>query len=130
MNKNSQGFTLIEILVALSILAVAMTAVSRSASSGVQNAAALREHVIANWVAQNRMALHQAGSDWLPTGITTGNESQAGQDWPWQEEVIATPNPTMARIVVRVFAPGQSPEKGKDGRVLRELTGFLVKYPR
>jgi len=119
-----RGFTLIEVLVALFILAIAMAAVSRTASSSIHHVDALRTRVIADWVAQNRLALHQARSDWPAPGIQTGEEAQAGQTYPWQEEVIATPNPTMRRIVVSVYAP----DGGK--HMLRELTGYLVQYPR
>jgi general secretion pathway protein I len=119
-----QGFTLLEVLVALAILAIAMAAVSRTANSSVQHVEALRERIIANWVAQNRMALHQARSDWPAPGTQNGEESQAGEPYTWQEQVSATPNPTMRRIVVSVYDP-------KDRQhVLRELTGYLVRFPR
>ncbi len=119
-----RGFTLIEVLVALVILAIAMAAVSRTASSSIRHADAMRTRVIADWVAQDRLALHQARGDWLPTGTQNGVEQQAGQTYPWQEEIIATPNPTMRRIVVSVYAPDDKTYK------LRELTGYLVQYPR
>ena len=119
-----RGFTLLEVLVALAILAIAMAAVSRTASSSIRNADALRIRVIADWVAQNRLANHQALNDWPLPGIQTGSEDQAGQTYPWQEEVISTPNPTMRRIVVSVYAPDDANLK------LRELTGYLVQYPR
>ncbi len=122
--KKQLGFTLLEVLVALAILAVTMAAVSRTARSSIHHVDALRTRVVANWVAQNRLALHQARGDWLPTGIQTGEETQAGLSYPWREEVIATPNPTMRRIVVNVYAPDDAKF------VLRELTGYLVQYPR
>ena len=122
--RKHRGFTLLEVLVALAILAIAMAAVSRTASSSIRNADALRIRVIADWVAQNRLANHQALNDWPSPGIQTGSEDQAGQTYPWQEEVISTPNPTMRRIVVSVYAPDDAKLK------LRELTGYLVQYPR
>jgi general secretion pathway protein I len=63
-------------------------------------------------------------SDWPAPGIQTGSEDQAGQTYPWQEEVIDTPNPTMRRIVVSVYSPDDGKFK------LRELTGYLAQYPR
>jgi len=122
--RTQNGFTLLEVLIALFILAITMAAVSRTASSSVHHVDALRTRVIADWVAQNRLALHQARGDWLPPGIQTGEEAQAGQSYRWQEDVIATPNPTMRRIVVSVYAPEDKTHK------LRELTGYLVQYPR
>jgi general secretion pathway protein I len=118
------GFTLLEVLVALAILAITMAAVSRTASASIHHVEALRTRVIADWVAQNRLALHQARGDWLPPGIQTGEEAQAGQNYRWQEEIIATPNPTMRRIIVSVYAPDDPKH------ALRELTGYLVQYSR
>ena len=122
--SRQSGFTLLEVLVALAILAITMAAVSRAASSSIHHVEAMRTRVIADWVAQNRLALHLARSDWLAPGIQIGEEAQAGQTYPWQEEVIATPNPTMRRIVVRVYAPDDAKH------TLRELTGYLVLYAR
>jgi general secretion pathway protein I len=123
-NNPQSGFTLLEVLVALFILAITMAAVSRTASSSIHHVEALRTRVIADWVAQNRLATHQARGDYPAPGIQTGEEAQAGQNYPWQEEVIATPNPTMRRIVVNVYAPDDAKHS------LRELTGYLVQYPR
>ncbi|MDP1633277.1 MAG: type II secretion system minor pseudopilin GspI [Gallionellaceae bacterium] len=122
--KNQRGFTLLEVLVALFILAITMAAVSRTASSSIHHVEAMRTRIIADWVAQNRLATHQARGDWPAPGILTGEEAQAGQSYPWQEEIIATPNPTMRRIIVSVYAPDDKQHS------LRELTGYLVQHPR
>ena len=118
------GFTLLEVLVALAILAVTMAAVGRAASSGVQHVEAMRVRVLADWVAQNRLALHAARGDWLPVGIQNGEEEQAGRKYAWREEIIATPNPTLRRIVVNVYSPDD-----KDYS-LRETTAYLVQFKR
>ncbi len=125
MNRRwAQGFTLLEVLVALAVLAVCMAAVARAASSGVGHVEAMRERTLADWVAQNRMALHAARNDWLPVGTQNGEETQAGQHFIWREEISATPNPTMRRIVVSVSAQNE-PEHH-----LRQMTGYLVEYSR
>ena len=122
--KRYRGFTLLEVLVALAILAITMAAVSRTASSSIHHADAMRTRVIADWVAQNRLALHQARGDWLPPMLQKGEEVQAGRSYTWQEEVTSTPNPTMRRIVVSVYAPDDANHK------LREITAYLVQYSR
>jgi len=120
----SQGFTLLEVLVALAVLAVCMAAVARAAGSGVNHVEAMRERSLADWVAQNRLALHAARGDWLPVGTQNGEEAQAGRNFSWREEVSATPNPAMRRIVVSVFASNEPDHP------LRQMTSYLVEYSR
>jgi general secretion pathway protein I len=122
--KKARGFTLLEVLVALAILAVSMAAVSRAAGSGIAHVEAMRVRTLADWVAQNRLALHAARGDWLPAGTQNGEETQAGQRFSWREEISDTPNPTMRRIVVNVYAPSE-PDYS-----LRQMTSYLVKYAR
>lgn len=123
-HKIHGGFTLLEVLVALAILSVTMAAVGRAASSGIQHAEAMRVRVLADWVAQNRLALRAARGEWLSVGVQNGEEEQAGKHFIWREEIIATPNPTLRRIVVNVYATGNTDDP------LRQMTSYLVQYPR
>lgn len=119
-----QGFTLLETLVALAILAVALAAVMRATGAGTNHAETMRIRVLADWVAQNRMALHAARGDFLPPGIQNGEETQAGIRLIWKEEIGVTPNPAFRRIEVSVYAPDE-PEYA-----LRKLSSFLVQQKR
>jgi len=84
--NNSQGFTLIEVIVALAIIAIAMGAVMTSVTANVGNAAALKERTIAHWVAMNKMAEMQVTKAY-PRGRSS-NESveMAGVEWHVQVE--------------------------------------------
>ncbi len=119
-----RGFTLLETLVALAILAIAMAAVLRVAGAQTRHAEELRLRVAADWVAQNRLALHAARGNWLAVGAQEGEETQAGIRLLWREEVSATPNPSFRRMEVSVFAP-DDPQ-----HALRRLSGFLVEQRR
>ena len=123
-NRRLVGFTLLETLVALAILAIALAAVMRATGAGINHADAMRMRVLADWVAQNRLAQHAARGDFLPPGLQNGEETQAGIQLLWQEDISVTPNPAFRRIEVSVFAP-DNPEYA-----LRRLSGFLVQQRR
>jgi len=119
-----KGFTLLETLVALAILAIALAAVMRATGASTNHAEAMRMRVLADWVAQNRLAQHAARGDFLPPGIQNGEETQAGIRLLWKEDIGVTPNPAFRRIEVSVYAP-DDPEYA-----LRRLTGFLTQQRR
>ena len=117
------GFTLIEVLVALAIIAIALLAALRAAAQGTTNAGELRARLLAGWVAENRLAEHRARGDWLSLGLQRGSEREGGIEFAWREEVIATPNPAFRRVDVFVFATPA------EARALAHLTGFVVHPP-
>lgn len=120
---SSAGFTLIEVLVALAVVAVALLAALRAAGLGTNNVGELRSRLLAEWVAENLLAEHRARGDWLPLGISRNQGRQGGSDFAWREEVVATPNPAFRRVDVFVFVP---PE---ESHALAHLTGFVVQPP-
>ena len=121
---SERGFTLLESLVALAILAIALAAVLRATSASTTHVDALRQRLLADWVAQNRIALHTGRGDWLPVGTQQGEEVQAGVKFLWHETISTTPNPSFRRIEVGVSA-NEDPK-----HALRHLSGYLAEFPR
>ncbi len=127
MNRDSsmqRGFTLLETLVALAILAIALAAILRTAGAETRHTEELRLRLLADWVAQNRLALHAARGDWIGIGTQNGEDTQAGIRFLWKEEINDTPNPAFRRIEVGVYAPED------DKYALRKLSGYLVEQRR
>ncbi len=120
-----KGFTLLETLVALAILAIALAAVLRATGAATNHAEDMRIRLLADWVAQNHLALHAARGDWINVGIQNGEEIQSGIRLLWTEEIIDTPNPAFRRIEISVTDPTEGV-----GHVLRRLSGYLVQVPR
>lgn len=108
----------------MAILAIALSAVLRVAGTETRNTEELRLRLLADWVAQNRLALHAARGDWIAAGIQEGNETQAGISLLWREKISATPNPAFRRVEVSVYL-AHDPQ-----HALRQLTGFLVQQRR
>lgn len=123
MNAKRAGFTLVEVLVALAIIAVALMAAMRAAGQGTNNVGELRSRLLAGWVAENLLAEHRARRDWLPVGIQRGSGRQGGMDFTWREEIIDTPNPSFRRVDVKVYAGGD------ESHSLAHLVGFVVFSP-
>ena len=104
--RRARAFTLIEVLVALAILAVALAAGMRAVAQSADGAASLRLRTLALWVAQNRLAQAQLADPWPARGVVDGDETQAGTRLVWRETVSDTPNPALRRIEIVVTEPG------------------------
>ena len=78
------GFTLMEVLIALAVLAIALGAIIQSMVANTSNAAYLRDRTFAHWVAMNRVAEIQALNEWPAKGTDRGTESMANFEWNWQ----------------------------------------------
>lgn len=124
--RRAPGFTLVEVLVALAIVAIALLAALRASGQATNAVGELRLRLFAGWVAENRLAEHRARGDWLALGIGRGSQSEGGVDFAWREEVIATPNPAFRRVDVFVSAPATP---SGEARALAHLTGFVVRPP-
>jgi general secretion pathway protein I len=101
--RRAPGFTLLECVIALAILAVALTSALRAVGNTAASAATLRERTLAGWVAQNRLAELRATAAWPPVGRNEGRATQAGRSYVWREEIRPTPNPLFRRVDVSVF---------------------------
>lgn len=98
------GFTLIEVLVALLVLALALLALTRTAASQVQNFGALRERTLAGWLAQDVLAETRIAAHFPATGSSDGQRQFAGRQWHWELDVQATEVASIRRLDVRVFS--------------------------
>ena len=116
-----KGFTLIEILVAVAILAVALAATTRAASIATDGALETRQRLLATWAAQNRVAELRARRVFPSVAATRMNAEQAGLALVIDETVLETPNPTIRRVELAV-ADARNPD-----RVLAHLTAYVAK---
>jgi general secretion pathway protein I len=115
-----KGFTLVEILVALAILAVALAATTRAAGLATDGAIETRQRLLATWAAENRVAELRARRVYPGTGTTQFNAEQGGATLTLVEVVTDTPNPTMRRVEIAV-ADSREPS-----RVLTRLVAYVA----
>jgi general secretion pathway protein I len=115
-----RGFTLIEILVALAILAVALAAGMRSVAQASDAATMLKQRTLALWVAQNRLAEAQLANPWPAVGTREGAAEQARARFVWRESISGTPNPAFRKIEITVVDQAQT------DYVLARLVGYFA----
>ena len=114
-----RGFTLIEILVALAIVAVALLAGVRAAGSMTHANTEVRLRALAQLSADNRVAELRAAAAFPPIGTRTVACPQGPAKLECVEEVKSTPNPLFRRVEVRVYRGAEREH------VLAELVGIL-----
>jgi general secretion pathway protein I len=121
----SRGFTLMEMLVAVAVVAIALGAIIGNAARYADSAAGLRDKTIALLVARNRMAELELGSSWPDTGRANEDVEMGGIKWTWRTEVKPTQDPTLRRIDIRVEKKGE-----RSGVAFATLSGFLSSVGR
>lgn len=117
--RGDRGFTLMEVLVALAVLAIALAGVMRLSAQTIDATVYLHDKTLALWVAQNRIAEHIAQQNWPGVDTIDGDSEMGGQKWFWREQVSATGNPKIRKIKMTV----RRAAKGEDS--LAQLTGFV-----
>lgn len=83
-SKRHKGMTLLEVLVAMMILAVGCMAVIRTTGQQVRNLARLEDKMVAGWVADNQLAQLYLGDLTLSPLWLQGNSMMASRQWFWR----------------------------------------------
>lgn len=123
-NKLQRGFTLLEVLVALAILALSAAAVLRQTHLNLKQQQTLELKSSALWMADDVLTLVMAQSQWPPIGHVEQEQTFEGQNWRVITEVQATPDPLMRKIEVSVAPAGQDDASA----ALITLTAYRGQY--
>lgn len=106
-NRGAAGFTLIEVLVALFVVATALAALGFAGARALNNQAVLEERTFALWAADNQLAETRLQSSMQP-GTTSGSVRIGSRDWRWRRQVQLAPGGQLWRLDVTILdAEGQ-----------------------
>lgn len=108
--SRARGFTLLEVMIALAIVALSIGALLGSVSSSASNVIYLRDKTMAEWVALNRLTEIRTWKVMPPEGKRTGFAEMGGLRWQWEQDVQKLPINGMFRIEVRA-RPTAEPAK-------------------
>lgn len=118
--RNNQGFTLLEVLIALTILSIALTAIIKSTSQHVKDTAYLQQKSVATWIGLkviNEARVHLLSLPQAPDVLEEATD-MLGEHWLWKAWLTKTPNANIQEINVDVFY------KKEDAKLIH-LTGYL-----
>jgi general secretion pathway protein I len=104
----SAGFTLLEVLIALAIVALSAGALLGSVTSSASNVIYLKDKTLSEWVSLNRLTEIRMAVDMPSTGRRKGSSVMGGMRWEWEEEVSQLPVQGMFRVEVRSRATGET----------------------
>jgi general secretion pathway protein I len=100
--RRTRGFTLIEVLVALVIVAFGMGAVLSALTSAADNETRMREKTFAEWVGLNQLSTERLQVNVPAVGKKEADVDFAGTRWHWQENVETMDIPGLLRITIQV----------------------------
>jgi general secretion pathway protein I len=115
----ASGFTLIEVLIALAILSISLTAIIKSTSQNIKNTLYLQNKTIAHWVGLQIMNEARAGFLKLPSAPDELHEEthMLNQTWKFNARRTPSANPHIQEIHVTVSRP-------PDTHPLADLTSY------
>ena len=116
--RRSAGFTRLEVMVALAIAALSLTAVTAAMSQMVDAANSMKERTYASWIAQNKIAELRLSNVVPEVSEDSGEIEYAGLEWTWRTNISETGVENLYRVDVEVsFLDSEA--------VIRTVTGFI-----
>ena len=122
-SDNSAGFTLLETMIALAIVALGMMAVNGQLNRYVVSAIYIEQKTLASWIASNVLTDLSVRTQWPELGEIEGDVEFAQRQWLWRAEVSETPVENLRRVDVAVFLEDR-PEVQ-----IHTMSGFLEPPP-
>jgi general secretion pathway protein I len=119
MRPRHRGFTLIEVLAALVIVALGMLGVIQAVTQTARNGTYLREKTLAHWIGLNLITERRLQPSPPDVSESSDEVEFAGRRWRWTMRVTQTEVESLRRMDVSV-RPADAP----DGSALATVTGF------
>lgn len=114
------GFTLVEVLVALAIVAIALAAGVRAAGSMTQSAERLTDVTAAHWCADNQLTQLRLAQQYPNVGDSAFSCEQLGRTYTGQLQATTTPNPNFRLVSAAVL--------NAEGQVLVRLSTVMGRF--
>jgi general secretion pathway protein I len=120
-SRRNRGFTLVEVLVALVVVALGLTALMVAVNGTARTSGFLRDRSLAQWIALNRLSEVRLNVTKFGQNTDTGELDFGNRKWHYDTRYFDTSIASMKRVVVRVYL-GDAKTKGNP---LVQAVGFL-----
>ena len=121
MQNNCNGFTLIEVLVALTIVAISLGAIITTSGTQASQAGYLKQKSIAHWVAMNEITQLQLDTSLPSLGSAEGSINMANHEWHWERNAEKTEDDNSRKVTLTVFI-----DKNRKNNIT-SLSAFIIK---
>ena len=121
--RQQNGFTLIEVLVALAVVVVSFVALYAVILQMVRATSLMQDKTIASWIAFDQITELRVANKYPGAGNSEGDVEMAGSVWLYRVEIKSTESEDVRQVIVRV-----SPEREPD-TFLGLVSGVLVRNP-
>ena len=123
LNKSlsNQGFTLIEVLIALLIVATALGTATKIMLGAANTGSALANQTAAQWVGLNQLSTLKLRRQW-PVRSESGDEEMMERTWEWEQRAESTVDENLIRVTIDVRLEGADEDD-----LSASVTGFVAK---
>jgi len=101
---HTHGFTLIEVMVALTIIAISLGALLNTSGTQANSVSYLKQKSFAHWVALNEMTQLRIEKAFPSVGEKNGSTEMAGHQWFWTRTTVKTEDDDARQVEFRVFS--------------------------
>jgi general secretion pathway protein I len=123
-SNKALGFTLIEVMLAMAVFAIAGVALLSAATNNARNISYLEDKMFANWVASNQLVATHLVDTWPPKNNLKGEVELGGRTWFWLQKVVKTTDKNMRQIVMEIRL------KESDELAIDSITTYVSKVEK
>jgi len=102
-NRRTKGFTLIEVMVALAIIAISLGALLNTSGTQASSATYLKQKSLAHWVAMNELNQLLIKKTFPDLGNKQGSADMAGHTWYWTRTTKKTEDKDARQVEFTVY---------------------------
>jgi general secretion pathway protein I len=104
MHSKTHGFTLIEVMVALTIIAISLGALLSTSGTQASSAGYLKKKTLAHWVATNELTQIRITQKFPDVGDKKGSTKMANHEWHWIRTTKRTEDKDVLEVTFKVFS--------------------------